>query len=89
MNPDQSLSYESIDERVVFEVESDPDDILLLDEAIDAELILPVWEATGNNEIDSTLEKIQSIDLEDIHSHHGILTDVHDRLQGIMVNLER
>ena len=89
MNPDQSLSYESIDERVVFEVESDPDDILLLDEAIESELILPVWEATGNNEIDSALEKIQSIDLEDIHSHHGILTDVHDRLQGIMVNLER
>ena len=89
MNPDQSLSPESMDETVVFEVDSDPDDILLLDEAIDSELILPVWEATGNIEIDSSLEKIQSIDLEDIHSHHGILTDIHDRLQGIMVNLER
>jgi hypothetical protein len=89
MNPDQSLSHESMDETVVFEVESDPDDILLLDEAIDSELILPVWEATGNVEIDSVLEKIQALDLEDIHSHHGILTDVHDRLQDIMVNLER
>ena len=78
-----------MDETVVFEVESDPDDILLLDEAIDSELILPVWEATGNIEIDSALEKIQRIDLEDIYSHHGILTEIHDRLQGIMVNLER
>jgi hypothetical protein len=89
MNPDQTVSHESVDETVVLEVESDPDDILLLDEVIDSELILPVWEATGNVEIDSALEKIQTIDLEDIHSHHGILTDVHDRLQDIMVNLER
>ena len=89
MNPDKSVSHEPVDETVAFGVESDPDDILLLDEAIDSELVLPVWEATGNVEIDSALEKIQTIDLEDIHSHHGILTDVHDRLQDIMVNLER
>ena len=89
MNPDQSEGHKPVDETVVFEVESDPDDILLLDDAIDSELVLPVWEATGNIEIDSALEKIQAIDLEDIHSHHGILTEVHDRLQDIMVNLER
>ena len=43
MNPDQSVSHELVDETVAFEVESDPDDILLLDEAIDSELVLPVW----------------------------------------------
>ena len=53
MNPDQSVSHEPVDETVAFGVESDPDDILLLDEAIDSELVLPVWEATGNVEIDS------------------------------------
>lgn len=89
MNPDQRVASEPIGETVVFPVEPDRDDILLLDEAIDSELILPVWEATGNVEVDSALEKIQTIDLEDIHSHHGILTDVHDRLRDIMVNLDR
>jgi hypothetical protein len=48
-----------------------------------------MWEATGNTEIDSALELIQGIDLEEIHSHHGILTQVHDRLRDVMVNLDR
>lgn len=80
MNPDVFVGVES---------ESDPDDLLLLDEVVDSELVLPVWEATGNSEIDSALELIQAIDLEDIHSHHGILTEVHDRLRDVMVNLDR
>jgi len=64
-------------------------DLLVLDEMVDADLVLPMWEATGNSEVDSALELIQGIDLEDIHSHHGILTQVHDRLRDVMVNLDR
>ncbi len=82
MNPDGI-----VEESIV--IESESDDLLVLEEVVDFELVLPVWEATGNGEIDSALELIQAIDLEDIHSHHGILTEVHDRLRDVMVNLDR
>jgi hypothetical protein len=71
------------------EIISGGQDLLVLDEMVDADLVLPMWEATGNSEVDSALELIQAIDLEDIHSHHGILTQVHDRLRDVMVNLDR
>ncbi len=82
MNPDGI-----VEESIV--IESESDDLLVLEEVADFEFVLPVWEATGNGEIDSALELIQAIDLEDIHSHHGILTEVHDRLRDVMVNLDR
>ncbi len=85
MNPDGIV--EVIEESIV--IESESDDLLVLEEVADFELVLPVWEATGNGEIDSALELIQAIDLEDIHSHHGILTEVHNRLRDVMVNLDR
>ncbi len=85
MNPDGIV--EVIEESIA--IESESDDLLVLEEVADFELVLPVWEATGNGEIDSALELIQAIDLEDIHSHHGILTEVHDRLRDVMVNLDR
>ncbi len=85
MNPDGIV--EVIEESIG--IESESDDLLVLEEVADFELVLPVWEATGNGEIDSALELIQAIDLEDIHSHHGILTEVHDRLRDVMVNLDR
>lgn len=84
MNPEVDANVDSESELV-----SEIQDLLVLDEMVDADLVLPVWEATGNSEVDSALELIQAIDLEAIHSHHGILTQVHDRLRDVMVNLDR
>jgi hypothetical protein len=84
MNPEINLNVESESELA-----PDGQDLLVLDEMVDADLVLPMWEATGNSEVDAALELIQGIDLEDIHSHHGILTQVHDRLRDVMVNLDR
>jgi hypothetical protein len=90
MNPEVDVNIESESEFVPeSELVSEGQDLLVLDEMVDADLVLPMWEATGNTEIDSALELIQGIDLEEIHSHHGILTQVHDRLRDVMVNLDR
>jgi hypothetical protein len=90
MNPDFDRNVESESELVpVTELTSEVEDLLVLDEMVDSDLVLPMWEATGNSEVDSALELIQAIDLEEIHSHHGILTQVHDRLRDVMVNLDR
>jgi hypothetical protein len=84
MNPEIDVNVDSESELV-----SEGQDLLVLDEMVDDDLVLPMWEATGNSDVDSALELIQAIDLEDIHSHHGILTQVHDRLRDVMVNLDR
>lgn len=90
MNPEFDANVDSESESVSeSELVSESQDLLVLDEMVDADLVLPMWEATGNSEVDSALELIQAIDLEDIHSHHGILTQVHDRLRDVMVNLDR
>ncbi len=90
MNPEISPNMESESElEPESDLASEGQDLLVLDEMVDADLVLPMWEATGNSEVDSALELIQGIDLEDIHSHHGILTQVHDRLRDVMVNLDR
>ena len=90
MNPEIDVNVDSESESVSeSELVSESQDLLVLDEMVDADLVLPMWEATGNSEVDSALELIQAIDLEDIHSHHGILTQVHDRLRDVMVNLDR
>jgi len=96
MNPEIYAKLDSIaisesesESAIVSDFVSETDDLLVLDEVVDTDLVLPVWEATGNSEVDSALELIQGIDLENIHSHHGILTQVHDRLRDVMVNLDR
>jgi hypothetical protein len=90
MNPEIDLNMEAgAESEPESDLVSEGHDLLVLDEMVDTDLVLPMWEATGNGEVDSALELIQGIDLEEIHSHHGILTQVHDRLRDVMVNLDR
>lgn len=64
-------------------------EVLLLEEIADPELTLPVWEATGNAEIDSALELMQSLDPDSIHTHAEVLGEVHGRLHELMSQLDR
>lgn len=68
---------------------TDAEDILVLDEVTDPELALPVWEATGNAEVDSALEMIQLLDPDNIHEHADALGKVHEKLHNLMANLDR
>lgn len=64
-------------------------DVMVLEEIADPELTLPVWEATGNADVDSALELMQDIDPESIHTHAEILSTVHGRLHNLMSQLDR
>ncbi len=80
------------DETPVVEADSDADaqgDVMLLAEATDPDLVLPVWEATGNVEVDQALEMIQLLDSEDVHQHPEVLGEVHSQLHGLMSQLDR
>lgn len=64
-------------------------EVMVLEEIADPELTLPVWEATGNAEIDSALELLQSLDPDSIHTHAEVLGEVHGRLHELMSQLDR
>lgn len=64
-------------------------EVMVLEEIADPELTLPVWEATGNGEVDLALELMQGIDPDSIHTHAEILSEVHSRLHTLMSQLDR
>ena len=65
------------------------EEVMLLAEASDPDLVLPVWEATGNHEVDQALEMIQTLDSENVHQHPEVLGEVHAQLHGLMSQLDR
>ncbi len=64
-------------------------EVMVLEEVADPELSLPVWEATGNGEVDLALELMQGIDPDSIHTHAEVLSEVHGRLHNLMSQLDR
>jgi hypothetical protein len=67
----------------------DSPEVMVLDEISDPELALPIWEATGNPDVDGALELIQTLDSENVHSHVDILKEVHSQLHAHMANIDR
>jgi hypothetical protein len=70
---------EAMDGDVVEDV-ADPmdEEILVLDEAPDPQATLPVWEPTGNAQVDAALEGLHAIAQTDLADH----SDIYERVQG-------
>ena len=72
---------------------SDPDlagedEPFVLIEEVEEELVLPVWEPTGEPRVDSALDLLASLDPDDIHSHAAVFDEVHQQLRGTLVDLD-
>jgi len=88
----EETSAPNSDESPVTEADSGAEaegHVMLLAEATDPDLVLPVWEATGNVEVDQALEMIQLLDSEDVHQHPEVLGQVHSQLHSLMSQLDR
>lgn len=66
---------------------SESDDLVLLEEVED-ELVLPVWEPTGEPKVDAALDLLTSLDPDDIHSHAEVFDQVHQQLRGALTDLD-
>lgn len=62
------------------------EDILVLEE-IDNSLTLPVWEPTGDAEVDAALEELATVDQSDSSEHIAIFESVHRRLHDRLSDL--
>lgn len=66
------------------------EELLVLEEveqpAVD--LVLPVWEPTGEPRVDEALDELTRLDPDDVHQHAPVYADVHERLRDALSNLD-
>lgn len=63
------------------------DDVLLLDEA-EPELVLAVWEPTGEPNVDAALDRLVDLDEDDVHQHAGVFEGIHAQLRATLSDLD-
>ena len=59
------------------------EDVLVLDE-----FALPVWEPTGQPQVDAALDLIAGLDADDLSAHAAVFDDVHQRLRQVLADLD-
>lgn len=66
------------------------DDLLVLEEVDEGgiDLVLPVWEPTGEPRVDEALDELTRLDPGDVHQHAPVYADVHERLRDALSNLD-
>jgi hypothetical protein len=88
---------ETIDETVVDsgddgDLDTDvleDDDVLLLEEVeVETELVLPVWEPTGDAQVDAALDLLTTLDPDDVHQHAAVFDEIHQGLRGRLTDLD-
>lgn len=64
------------------------DDVLLLDEAPDEDLVLNMWEPTGEPRVDSALDLLGDLDPDDVGQHAHVFSEIHQQLRGTLTDLD-
>ncbi|MHB1067951.1 MAG: hypothetical protein ACYC2Z_11090 [Candidatus Nanopelagicales bacterium] len=62
-------------------------DLVLLEE-VEAELVLPVWEPTGEPRVDAALDLLVSLDPDDVSGHAPVFDEVHQALRATLTDLD-
>ncbi|MBI1350665.1 MAG: hypothetical protein GC156_06045 [Actinomycetales bacterium] len=65
----------------------DSEDVLVLEE-VESELVLPMWEPTGQPRVDEALEALTTLDPDDVHQHAAVYDQVHQQLRGALTDLD-
>ncbi|MDO8309815.1 MAG: hypothetical protein Q7V58_15855 [Actinomycetota bacterium] len=63
------------------------DDLVLL-EQVEEELVLPVWEPTGEPRVDAALDLLVSLDPGDVSGHAPVFDEVHQALRATLTDLD-
>ena len=81
-----------MDDNLTHALDTDPRDddavesIMVLEDA-PAELVLEVWEPTGDAVVDSALEDLRALESADLSDHVEIFGSIHDQLRGRLTDL--
>ncbi|MBL6631060.1 MAG: hypothetical protein ISQ77_01230 [Candidatus Nanopelagicales bacterium] len=81
--PDQDVSSDDVSS----------DDVLVVDEVVAPEVtpspdaVLPVWESTGNADVDGALESLHALADTDVTQHVGVFEEVESALRATLNGL--
>jgi len=90
---DRAHAYEAdgyetlVDEAATVETPDDLEESVLVLEEVDNALVLPVWEPTGDAQVDDALELLASLDELSVHDHAEVLTSVHSSLHQRLTDI--
>lgn len=71
---------------IASEVIESVEHLMVLEDA-PAELVLEVWEPTGDASVDSALEDLRGLDTAELGDHVEIFTSIHDQLRTRLTDL--
>ena len=84
---DAALDEEINRDEIEGEVIDDSIESVMVLAQHDNALVLPVWQPTGDAEVDTALEELATLDDRDIHDHAAVFTSVHGRLHQRLSDL--
>lgn len=84
-----SVEIDVVEIDIVEDDSEDPDveDVLLLEE-VDQELVLAVWEPTGEPRVDTALDLLTTLDPDDVHQHAAVFDEIHQQLRATLTDLD-
>ena len=96
--PDQDISGEGISSDevssdAVLSDDASTEDILVVDEVVAPEVtpspdaVLPVWEPTGNADVDGALESLHALADTNVTQHVGVFEEVESALRATLNGL--
>ncbi len=76
------------DEAFADEAPAEVEEVMVLDELDDPELVLPVWEPTGEPRVDAALDSLSLLDGAAVSDHASVFTEVHSGLRQVLADLD-
>lgn len=62
--------------------------VMVLDEVDDPELVLPMWEPTGEPRVDAALDSLSILDSSEVSGHATVFAEVHGGLRQVLADLD-
>ena len=91
--PDQDAAGEGFSSDEVLGDAVSTDDVLIVDEVVAPEAtpspdaVLPVWEPTGNADVDGALDSLHALADTDVTQHVGVFEEVESALRATLNGL--
>ena len=91
--PDQDTSGEGVSGDDALTDALSDDDVLVVDEVVAPEVtpspdaVLPVWEPTGNADVDGALDSLHALADTDVTQHVGVFEEVESALRATLNGL--
>ncbi len=88
ISAEESDLIDPADEAFADEAPAEVEEVMVLDELDDPELVLPVWEPTGEPRVDAALDSLSLLDGAAVSEHASVFTEVHSGLRQVLADLD-